>query len=378
MKRKLNWLFFLDNERGEVGGGDEPSIHSAFMEALDKPEETPPPETPPAETPPETPPAWDKVERRKVYAGEKRRAEDKAVDDPEFEMDFEPEAGKGKLKLKAAQLKAMAKELFENKNSYNYGRAMMDAGTKHPEFRTLIDKVVAMSFKDLKDFQPENVTKILAQLEGKAEKVEEQVEEKDALIDEMQSQLEDLDPDSPQAGILKKSIAYQKGLKAQFQKQLGEGQKRIDALEAKLNGVEKTHKDFLSEQDKAESAVEVKRLSGVYDKEIGALTASDNKDGYKFSDDDERKEFDMAVRNSVAANSANIKDDESFVKLIQGSAKAVYEKMALRRESWVNGYLKKKGQVPKKEDELPKKKEDEKDPNEGKTMGEILADNFFG
>lgn len=355
----------------------EPSIHSAFMESDFGKEETPAPETPAPETSEkvETPPAWDKVERRKAYEGEKRRALDKAVDDPEYEMDFEPEAGKGKLKLKSTQLKSMAKEVFENKNAYNYGLAMMDAGTKHPEFRTMIDKIVSMSFKDLKDFQPETVTKILSALEGKAEKVEEKIEEKDDLIDEMNKQLEDLDQDSPQAAILKKSILYQKNLKAQLQKQDAEGQKRIDALEAKLNGVEKTHKDFLSEQDKAESAVEVKRLSGIYDKEIGALTAADKKDGYKFSDEDERKEFDMAVRNSVATNSANIKDDESFVKLIQGAAKAVYEKMAVRREAWVNEYLKKKGQVPKEKEEPPKKKEEEeKDPNEGKSLGEIMAD----
>lgn len=354
----------------------EPTMHSAFMEALDKPEETPAPETPektPGKTP-ETPLVWDKVERRKAYEGEKRRAMDKSVDDPEYEMDFEPEAGKGKLKLKSTQLKLMAKELFQNKNAYNYGLAMMDAGTKHPEFRTMIDKIVAMSFKDLKDFQPEAVTKILSALEGKAEKAEEKIEEKDDLIDEMNNQLDDLDPDSPQAAILKKSIAYQKGLKAQFQKQFGEDQKRIDALEAKLNGVEKTHKDFLSEQDKAESAGEVKRLSGMYEKEIGALTSADKKDGYKFTDDDERKEFDTVVRNNVAANSANIKSDEDFVKLIQSSAKVAYDKMAARRESIVNDYLKKKGQVPKKEDEPPKKKEEDKDPNEGKTMGEILAD----
>lgn len=354
----------------------EISIHEAFMSELDKPEETPAektPETLPAKSE-ETPPAWDKVERRKAYEGEKRRASDKTIEDPEHEMDFELESGKGKHKLKTSQLKSMASEIFKNKNAYNYGLAMLDAGTKHPEFKTMIDKIVSMSFKDLKDFQPENVTKILSALEGKTEKIEEKIEDKDQLIADMEAQLDDLDADSPQAVILRKSIAYQKNLKAQFQKQLGEGQKRIDALEAKLNGLEKTHKDFLSEQEKADSTVEVKRLSGIFEKEIGALTSAEKKDGYKFTDDDERKEFDTAVRNSVAANSANIKSEEDFVKLIQSSSKAVYDKMAMRREAIVNDYLKKKGQVPKKEEEPPKEKEKEKDPNEGKTLGEIMAE----
>ena len=194
----------------------------------------------------------------------------------------------------------------------------------------------------------------------------------------MQKQLEDLDPDSPQAQILNKSIAYQRGLKQQFQKQLSEGQKRIDALEAKLNGVEKKHTDFLSEQDKAEQTVEVKRLTEIYSKEVGALTDKEKKDGYKFIDDDEQKEFDAAVRNGVAANSKDIKDDVAFVKLIQTTAKAVYDKMSKRRESWVNGYLKKKGQVPKEDEEPPKKKiEEEKDPLEGKTIGQAIADEMF-
>ena len=356
----------------------EPGFGGAIIEALDKEEEAPATVTPAAETPAvETTPAWDKVERRKPYEGEKRRTADKINPDPEHEMDFEVEEGKGKHKLKTSQLKSMASELFKNKGAYNYGLAMMDAGTKHPEFRTLIDKMVAMSFTDLKTFNPEFVTKTLAVLEGKVDKIDDKIEEKDELIDEMQAQLEDLDQDSPQAVILKKSIAYQKGLKAQFQKQMGEGQKRIDALEAKLNGVEKKHTDFLSEQGKAEQTVEVKRLSGIYEKEIGALTDKEKKDGYKFIDEDEAREFDAAVRNGIAANAKDIKDDASFVTLIQNTAKAVYEKIGKRRESWVNDYLKKKGQLPKEGDKPPKKKEEEKDPLEGKSIGQIIADEMF-
>lgn len=355
---------------------EEKGFGESIVDALNA-EEKPPVETPAAETPAkDTPPAWDKTERRKSYEGEKRRAADKPLDpDPEHEMDFEIEEGKGKHKLKTSQLKSLAKEIFENKGAYNYGLGMMKAGTEHPEFRNLMDKIVAMSFKDLKNFDPEFVTKTLAQLEGKAEKIADKVEEKDDLIDEMQAQLEDLDQDSPQAGILKKSIAYQKGLKAQFQKQMGEGQKRIDALEAKLNGVEKTHKDFLSEKDKEAQSVEVKRLSGIYEKEIGALTDKEKKDGYKFIDEDEAREFDAAVRNSVAGSAKNVKDDASFVTLIQNTAKAVYDKIGKRRESWVSDYLKKKGQPPREKDELPKKKEDEK-PDE-RSIGQMIADDMF-
>jgi hypothetical protein len=128
----------------------------------------------------------------------------------------------------------------------------------------------------------------------------------------------------------------------------------------------------LSEQGKAEQNVEVKRLSELYKKEIGALTEKNT-----FMDEDERREFDAAVRNGVAVNSKDVKDDTGFVKLIQATAKAVYDKMSKRRESIVNDYLKKKGQPPKKEDEPPKKKTEDEDPLKGKTMGEAIADEMF-
>jgi len=349
-------------------------IHESIITELDKPLENPEEDKKPVKTLP----SWDgKTERRKIYEGEKRRASDKVDPDPEHEMDFELEEGRGRHKLKISQLKSMAKELWDNRGAYNYGLKMIEAGAKHPEFGKLVDKIVAMSFKDLKDFNPEFVTKTLAGLEGKVEKIEDEIEDKDEIIEQMQAELEDLDPESPQAKILKKSLAYQKGLKAEFKNQLAEGQKRIEALEAKLNGLETTHKNFISGQEKAEQTVEVKRLSEIYSKEIGALTDKEKKDGYKFIDDDEQKEFDAAVRNGVAANSEGVKSDEEFVKLIQATAKAVYDKIGKRRESWVNDYLKKKGKAPEKKEGEPAKESEDKDPLGGKTIGQVLADGMF-
>ena len=349
-----------------MDGEQELSIGEAVIKEFETPEETP------KETPKETPVEWDKVERRKSYEGDKRRAADKVDPDPEQELDFEIEEGKGKAKLKTSELKDTAKWVHQNRQMLASMLKHREMATKFPEFGKAMNTLIEKSFNG-NELNTEFVTKTLTALEGKVEKAEEKVEEKDALIDEMQAQLEDLDQDSPQANILKKSIAFQKGLKAEFSKQMAAGQKRIDAMEAKLNSVEKGQKDFYSEQEKTGQADEEKRLSRMYEKEIGALTSTDKQDGYKFTDEDERKEFDQAVRASVATNSANVKDDESFVKLIQASAKAAYEKMAQRRESWVNEYLKKKGELPK---ETPKKKEEKKetDPLEGKTIGEALAE----
>lgn len=76
----------------------------------------------------------------------------------------------------------------------------------------------------------------------------------------------------------------------------------------------------------------VKRFSELYNKEIGALTDKDKKDGYKFIDENEAKEFDIAVRNAVAANSAGVNSDEDFVNLIRGTAKVAYDNMSKRRK----------------------------------------------
>ena len=358
----------------------EPGFGESIVEALDAAEKETP-ETPdaPAATDepakPAEPQPWDKTERRKAYEGEKRRASDKVDPDPETELDFEFEAGKGKAKLKLSELKDTAKWIHQNKGTLASMMKHREMVTKYPEFGKIMETVMEKSFNG-GELNKEFVSKTLAALEGKQEKIEGKIEDKDDLIEEMQRQLEDLDPESPQAKILNKSIIYQKGLKAELRNQMSESKKRIDAMEAKLNGVEKKHTDFLSEQDKAEQTVEVKRLSEIYSKEVGTLTDKEKKDGYKFIDEDEQKEFDSAVRNSIASNSKDIKSDADFVKLIQSTAKAVYDKMSKRRETWVNDYLKKKGQLPKKDEEKPKK-EEEKDPLEGKTMGQLIADHMF-
>ena len=369
----------------------EPGFGEAIVSALDAQEAEAPeaPETPAA---PETPPAWDKTERRKGYEGEKRRASDKppVIDaDPEHELDFEFEAGKGKAKMKLSELRDVAKWIHEQKGTLSSMLKHREMATKFPEFGKIMNTVIEKSFNG-NELNKDFVTKTLATLEGKQEKVEEKIEDKDELIEEMQSQLDDLDPDSPQAKILKKSIVYQKGLKSELRKQAADSQKRIDALEAKFNGVEKTQKDFLSEQDKAEQTVEIKRLSQIYTKEVGVLTDKDKKDGYKFIDEDEQKEFDSAVRKAVAVGSKDIKDDAAFVTLIQLSAKAVYEKMSKRRETWVNDYLKKKGQGKEVHLSTNMSYEEGKgrekgkgvdktddDPLKGRSIGQAIADEMF-
>ena len=359
----------------------EPGIGEAIMAELETQEKEP------AETPaaaeaekPAEPQAWDKVERRKGYEGEKRRAADKppVVDaDPETELDFEFEAGKGKAKMKLSELRDTAKWIHENKGTLSSMLKHREMVTKFPEFGKIMNTVIEKSFTG-NELNKDFVSNTLATLEGKKEKIEDKLEDKDELIEEMHSQLEDLDPESPQAQILKKSIVYQKGLKAELRNQMKESKQRIDAMEAKLNGVEKKHTDFLSEQDNAEQKVEVKRISNIFKEEFGTLTDKEKKDGYKFISEKVSKRFETEVRNAVAANSSAVKSDDDFRKLVRDTTSAIHKEYQDEGEIYINDYLKKKGQVPKeKEKEPAKPDEKEKDPLGGKTFGEAIADEMF-
>ena len=160
----------------------EPGFGEAIIEALDKQEvetpETPAaPETPATPETPEAPKEWDKVERRKGYEGEKRRAADKTIEDPEHEVDFELEAGKGKAKIKLSELKDTAKWIHENRGTLQSMLKHRQMAAKYPEFGKVMDAVINKSF-DGDKFNGEFVNKTLATLEGKAEKLKKKLRTK--------------------------------------------------------------------------------------------------------------------------------------------------------------------------------------------------------
>lgn len=320
----------------------------------------------------ETENKWDgKTDRRSKFSGQERR---NSALDPEHELDFEMEPGKGKAKFKTSELKEAAKFIHANKDSIAGALKIREMAAKHPEFGKILQTVIGKSFNG-ENFNQDFATKTLSALEGKAEKIEDKIDDKEDDIKEMQTLLDELDQDSPQAKILARNIANQKAQRSQLQNALNQ----INEMKSRVDGIEQKNTDFLKKQETEHTSVEVKRLSETFSKEIGALTDAQKKDGYKFIDADEQAEFDSTVRNIVASNAKNIKTDADFVKSIQDAAKAVYDKMSKRREAYVNDYLKKKGQTPKtKDEEKPKqKKENDDDSLNGKTIGETIADAMF-
>lgn len=118
--------------------------------------------------------------------------------------------------------------------------------------------------------------------------------------------------------------------------ELQENDKRIleimsGAREINIKGVNPRQESKESEEEAilTEDSEVVRWLSELYNKEIGALTDKEKKDGYKFIDDDEAKKFDMVVRSIIAANAAGVHSEEDFVNLIRGTAKVVYDNMTI-------------------------------------------------
>lgn len=407
------WKFFLNNKgevenTGEAEAGSFQDVIEKGLEEAETTTEKKAEET--AETKPEIEAGdYKGADRRaKAYDGERRRESDKALEDPEYEMDFELEQGKGKHKFKLSDLKDTAKWLHENKGSLQASLELRKLATQNPTFAKLVNSIIEKSVAGEGKFNDEFINKQLASLEAKQEKVEGQIDDKDDQIKEIEDLLksDDIDPDSVQAKVLQRNLAALKSSRAQLKDALS----KISQFEQKVGELEKGQKDFLTKHENAESAVEVKRVSEIFRKTFTEITDPSKENGYKFIDDEEKADYEAKVRDLVAKSTDNVKDDDSFVKLIQSSCKAVYDRMSKLRESYVNDYLRSKGGKPGGEetpdaakeldtmkqqlselekagkgetseavalrDKINKAQELIEDPLGGKSIGEVLAENW--
>lgn len=296
---------------------------------------------------------------------EEKPVEEKPVeDDPEYEMDWEEEQGK-KAKYKLSQMKKDLKWYNENRGMIAGANKLREIASKNEGFAKLVQKIVENSY-DGQNYNTEFINKTLESFETKKDAIKEEIGDKTDEIKDVEGSLSDLDPDSPQAIALHKSLNIMKSQREQLKKAL----ETIKQFESKITNVEKNQNDFITKQNEEIQSVEVKRLSSVFEKEFGALTDATKQNGMRFIDEDEKKEFEAGVRNLVAGQSQNIKNDQDFIKAIQQSAKAVYDKYSKRREANVNEYLRQKGLVKP----VVPVKEKTKEPMDSQGWGDALAD----
>lgn len=340
----LLWLY-RDNDGSNGNGGLAGNITDALEKAEAAPAEEP---AAPAETPaPEKPAA--------------------PAEDPEIEMEYEEEAGKGKAKVKTSEVRQTMKWLRENKDILGGAMKMHEEATKNPGFGNLLKTIIKNCYDEKGTFNKTYAEGTLKKLEAKEAVIEQKIDDTDDDIKDMETDLAELDAESPQAKILKRNIAALKTGRGQLREAL----KQNKTLQDRLDGLDKFKNDLTTEKETTAKTEVVKRISDIFDKEIGAMTAADKKDGYKFIDDDERADFDRAVRDGVAGTQG-ITTDDQFVKVTREVAKAVYDKMSKRREGWVNDYLRKKGQLPK--DGTAVKPEKPAEPMNFEQMGAAIGD----
>ena len=328
----INLFFRLydPNEDGASGGGVPAGISTDsdmnFAKAMESSEEPKQEESVSHETPTET-------------------VDDKDVkeEDPEFDVGFEEEAGKGNAKYKLSELRQQAKWLHENKEILRGSLKIREEAQKNPTFGKALQTLINKAYNQDGTFNGAEVDGILAKLEAQEAKVENKIEDKTDEIADMENDLQELDADSPHAKILQKNILAAKKIRQELSQALEQNKK----FQERLDGLEKFQGNITKEKETAVVNDQVKRLSDLYGKEIGALTDATKSDGYKFVDDNDKADFDRAVRDGVAAKSQSIKSDEDFIKTVKETAKAVYDTMTKRREAWINDYLRKKGALPK-------------------------------
>lgn len=294
--------------------------------------------------------AWGDEDRRKTAAEIK--------EDQEIELGYEEEKDgkKGQAKYSVKHIREQAKFLHDNRTLINAAFDMNKEFKNNPELSKAFTAFWGNSFKDGK-YSPEYVQKLNGFLEGKQEQVVAAIEDKTDDIKEMETALADLDPDSPQAKILKQSIGALKSTRVQ----LSETLKQIKPLQEKLDSLDKFKGNFEETQKKEKEAAEDARISGLLDTELATLTAKEKTDGYHFDDPDDSKDFERLTHDAIlqATSKSKVENDEAFLTIIRASAKAAFETISKRNERIVSKYLQMKqptklGAPPAKPEIKPK------------------------
>lgn len=309
-------------------------------EASAKPAEDVKVETPKEETSKKF--AWGDEDRRKS------RAELKDDDEVDLGYEDEKDGVKTPAKKKLSEIRATAKWLKENDGLIRGAVGMREEFTKNPELSKAFNVLWGKAFEGNK-YNPEAVTKIVSALEDKAEVIANKAEDNADDIIEAEKELAELDQDSPQYKVAKRSLNALKAVRSQ----LLEAQNNNKTLQGKLDGLDKFKTGFEETQKQGKEDADAKQATELFDSTLGALTSGET--GIKFDDADDAKEFESSVRDSVAtlAQQGKINNDAEFTKAIQDAAKAANDRIGKRNQRIVTEYLKKKGQLPK-EGEKPK------------------------
>ncbi len=333
----MNNLFRIYRDPDPIDdGGAAPSVDS-IVDAVE-PDVIPAPEVKPdviakVDVPPAKKFAWGDEDRRKTA----QEIKDEAEIDLGYEEEKEGKKVPAKYSIKA--IKEQAQWLNSNRHIIRAALGMNKEFQTNPDLKKAFETFWGNAYKDNK-YNPEYVTKLNTMLEGKAEQVKEAIEDKTDDIKEMETLLQELDPDSPQAKIMRSNINGLKTTRAQ----LAETLKVNKAMQDKLDGLDKFKTGFEETQKQEKTAKEEQQARELFSTEFSSLTSKDKKDGYHVEDADDAKELERLTRELVekACLDKKVTNDEQFTTAIRESAKAAFETIRTRNERIVNKYLQKK------------------------------------
>jgi len=285
-------------------------------------------------------------------------------EDPEIEMDYEEDGQKVKLKL--SEIKSNLKWLKENGKALGGAMKVRELALKNPEFGKLMEGIISKSFGEDDTLNTDFVSKTLKTLEAKADVVEDRIEDKDEDIEEAEALLEELDPDSSQAMILKKNIKIMKAQKEKLKGALS----KIDNFASKLEGIDKKNQDAIQAKENETYQAAVNAAEKVF------------KDGYTeatkevaFINDSEKQQFEKQVKKLVAGQADKIANDDDYKRIISESVKIAKKNLEDYHQEIRNDYLRKKNKLPKEEKKQNNQNtETEEDVNQESLEKFILSD----
>ncbi len=255
-----------------------------------------------------------------------------AADDPEHEIEFGEEGKKEKKKVKLSELK---KGYMLNDD---YTKKTQDISTEREKIKDLASwadaikgdpeatkVILALSKSGLGN--KEMLKKVLEVLEGKAEEKKEEVSDD---ITAMEKELEGMDSETTEAKILKRSIAFSKGLL----KQITDLKTAIDAQGTGIQ--ERTDATTKKEQEGL-----IVQATKVLNNTLSALTDAE-KGELKFNSDEAKSLWRQLVVSHLKDNPKEYKDEKDFVTTINEVGKQYHGTLQKHGEAVVAKYLKDK------------------------------------
>ncbi len=203
-----------------------------------------------------------------------------------------------------------------------------------------IDVLIKFS-KDLVNDKGEYNGKLLDRMKGALEnKVEQTKDGLDAREDELQQELDELDPDSPTYKLVKTSL------------------EQIQALKERLDKAEEAATTAAKDKAEKEYEAQVQHAQQVYKTTLDSLEDPKAEGGLSFQTDSGKKVWRSLVSSFMKDNPKEYKDEEDFVSTLKEVGKACHDTMSKHDEATIAAYLESKGQSPID----PKKKVDPASP----------------